>query len=186
MQGIPFVQHTPGVGEGTAGARSWRLAVMRVSRRKAGAGASCFASGLVVGADTMVELNGGVLEKPSGPREAARYLRMLSGNRHRVLSGITVWDARTGKRLSAVSCTHVFFRKMSPGDVEEYVTSGEWKDKAGGYAVQGKGARYVRRIEGSYYSVMGLPVEELFRLLERFCYFTAPADGRYAPVRREL
>jgi len=185
MLGIPFVQHTPGVDEGTAGARSLRVAVMQVSRRKAAAVASLYTSGLVVGVDTLVELNGRMLGKPSNRQEACRYLRMLSGNRHRVLSGITVWDARGGKHVSAASCTGVFFQKMSPEEIREYICSGEWKGKAGGYAVQGMGARYVRRIEGSYHSVMGLPVEELYRLLNRFGWFTAH-DGRYVPERGSL
>ncbi len=180
--GIPYVQYTPRVDERIEGARSLRIAVMRVSRRKASAGASAFASGLVVGIDTLVACCGKVLGKPACPEQARRYLRMLSGNRHRVLSGITVWDVGGGKRLSSASCTNVIFQKMSEREIQEYVSSGEWKDKAGGYAIQGRGARYVRRMEGSYHNVVGLPVEELYRLLDRFGCFTG--SGRYPPVLR--
>lgn len=180
--GIPFVQYTPHVDEGIGGARSPRIAAIRVSRRKAQAGVGEFISGLVVGIDTLIEFNGKVLGKPGCAEHAYRYLRMLSGNRHRVFSGITVWDASGGRIASAASCTAVFFQKISDCQIREYVCSGEWEGKAGGYAVQGVAGRYVRRIEGSYHSVMGLPVEELHRLLDRFGFFTE--TGVYAPRRR--
>jgi len=180
--GIPFVQYSIDVTEDPGGRRYIRSAVINISRKKVDAAAGAFSGGIVLGVDTVVYFNGTVLGKPGTPAEARRFMKILSGNRHQVFSGITLKNTATGKHYSGCSVTDVQFCRLSPDDVDMYIESGEWRDKAGGYAVQGKAALFVVRIEGSYYNVMGLPVEELHRILLKFSYFESA--GRYRPVRR--
>jgi septum formation protein len=160
-----------------------RSSVIGNAGRKAGAAGEHFSNGLVLGADTVVFFNGRVLGKPADRREAFRFLRMLSGNWHSVYSGITVRDARGSGGYSACSVTRVRFAEMSEGEIDAYLEVGEWVGKAGGYAVQGEAALYIDRIEGSFYNIMGLPLEELFRILKKFEYFAS--DGRYKPVAKQ-
>jgi septum formation protein len=107
---------------------------------------------------------------------------MLSGNRHEVLSGITVYDSGTGIGRSECSVSTVQFSKMSSDEVDSYIDGGEWVDKAGAYAIQGRAALYIQSIEGSYHNIVGLPVEKLYTLLKGFTYFRS--DGNFLPVRR--
>jgi septum formation protein len=180
--GIPFLACGVDVDEEMGPFRSVRSAVMGISRRKAAAAARLFSRGLVLGADTVVLFNGRVLGKPANEGEAYRYIRMLSGNAHHVLSGISLLDAASGKIRSSTSLTEVRFVRLREGDIHRYLQSGEWRDKAGGYGIQGRAALFVKGIEGSYHNVMGLPVEELYRQLDRYSFFDG--GGEYTPLRR--
>jgi septum formation protein len=106
----------------------------------------------VVGVDTVVALDGRIYGKPAGEQEAAATLRALSGRTHAVVSGLAI-----GREVSAAT-TLVTFRTLRPEVVEWYLATGEWRDRAGGYAIQGRGAALVARIEGDYLNVVGLPV----------------------------
>ena len=180
--GIPFIVCTVEIDETAHYRNTVRSSVMNVSRKKAGDAASRFTSGLVLGVDTVVSFNGKVMGKPENARQARGFLRMLSGNRHEVLSGITVHNAGTGLSRSDCSVSTVHFARMSNDEIEAYVEGGEWADKAGAYAIQGRAAFFIRRIDGSYYNIVGLPVEKLYTLLRGFTYFKS--DGNYLPVRR--
>ena len=128
------------------------------ARRKARA----VSGDLVLGADTVVALGDRVIPKPPDAAAAAAALSALSGRRHRVLGGICL---REGDEESvAVEETEVTFRRLAEADVRWYVDSGEWEGKAGGYAIQGRGAALVERIAGDYSNVVGLPVAALLRL----------------------
>jgi septum formation protein len=121
----------------------------------------------VVGVDTVVVCGGLVLGKPSGPEEAAAMLDRLGGVEHQVVSGLCLrtpaWEELHRET------TRVWFRALTPRDVATYVASGEWEGRAGGYAIQGRGAALVARIDGDYLNVVGLPAALLVRLLaERF------------------
>jgi septum formation protein len=121
----------------------------------------------VLGVDTAVVVEGRVLGKPADEEEAAAMLALLSGRAHVVVSGLCLltpeWEAVEHAE------TEVVFRPLSPGDVAAYVGSGEWRDRAGGYAIQGRGAALVDRVEGDYLNVVGLPATVLVRLLaDRF------------------
>ena len=118
---------------------------------------------IVIGADTAVVIDGEILGKPADDREAARMLRRLSGRRHDVLTGVSV--RKGGVELDRVDVTAVYFNVMSDEDVAWYVASGEGRDKAGAYAIQGLASRFIPRIEGSYSNVVGLPVESVFEML---------------------
>ena len=180
--GIPFIVCNIEINEAAHYRKTVRSSVMNVSRKKVEEAASGFTRGLVLGVDTVVFFNCRVLGKPENAEQARASIRMLSGNRHEVLSGITVRDAGSGLTRSGCSISSVRFVRLSNEEIEGYVQGDEWIDKAGGYAIQGHAAFFIRRIEGSYYNIMGLPVEKLYTLLRGFEYFRS--DGNYLPVRR--
>ncbi len=131
------------------------------ARRKALA----IAGPLVLGADTLVTLDGAILGKPRDAAQAAEYLGRLAGRSHEVVGGIAL--ARDGAVVAeAVEVTEVAFRALTAEEVEAYVAVGEWEGRAGGYAIQGRGATLVRGIAGDYLNVVGLPLARLldFRL----------------------
>jgi septum formation protein len=140
--------------------------VCRVADAKARAIAGADPSRLVVGADTVVVVDDTILGKPTGSDDAVRMLRMLSGRAHLVLTGLCL----AGPELSfttRIEATTVEFAPLTDSELEWYVATGEPMDKAGAYAIQGRGSRFVSRIEGSYSNVVGLPVQLLYQLCTR-------------------
>jgi septum formation protein len=123
---------------------------------------------LVLGADTVVVINGLILGKPSGPDDAARMLRLLSGATHRVVTGVCL--VRAPRQIEAVAheTTTVKFRHLEEEEIQDYVRCGEPLDKAGAYGIQGLASRFVTRIEGCYFNVVGLPIPLLYDLLKPF------------------
>jgi len=118
---------------------------------------------VILGADTVVVVDGEILGKPRDDAHAEAMLRLLSGKRHMVVTGISL---RQGAyELGRVEQTSVFFRALSADEVAWYVASGEGRDKAGAYAIQGLASRFIPRIEGSYSNVVGLPVAAVAELL---------------------
>jgi septum formation protein len=121
----------------------------------------------VLGVDTAVVVDGTAFGKPSGPGEAERMLETLSGRTHEVVSGLCLLT-RAWEEV-AHETTAVTFRTLTPRDISHYLHEGEWRDRAGAYAIQGLGANLVERIEGDYLNVVGLPAALLVRILgERF------------------
>jgi septum formation protein len=146
----------PDVEELAAGAP--RALVVENARRKA----SAVAGEHVLGVDTAVVLDGRVFGKPSDSGEAETFLRRLSGRTHEVMSGIVVRNGLDER--SDVATTRVRFRRLEQPDIDWYLSTGEWEERAGGYAIQGRGAALVEEIEGDYWNVVGLPVPALLRL----------------------
>lgn len=138
--------------------------VLRLAGAKALAAAAAGAGPVVIGADTAVVLGNRVFGKPSGPDDALAMLDALSGRTHRVVTGVAVRSQR-GLR-TALSATDVRFREIRPDEALVYWQSGESRDKAGAYAIQGRGGVFVEAIRGSYSGVVGLPVFETARLLQ--------------------
>ena len=122
---------------------------------------------LVLGADTDVVLDGEILGKPRDDDDARAMLERLSGRTHEVLTGYEVYDAARGRGDGGVVRTRVEFAALRPAEIEAYVASGEPRGKAGGYAIQGRAAGMIRRIEGSYTNVVGLPLCEVLEALAR-------------------
>lgn len=136
----------------------------RLARTKATAVAERAPGAVVLAADTVVAVGRRLLEKPADQAEAARFLALLSGRNHRVFTAVAV---ALGERLtSRVVDTRVSFKVLSPAEIAAYVASGDWRGKAGGYAIQGPAGAFVRRIVGSHPAVMGLPLYEAVSLLE--------------------
>src|SRR6476646_1816888 len=118
----------------------------------------------LLSADTVVAVGRRILPKPEIGEEAADCLRLLSGRQHRVYTGVTMISPRTGERRRLVE-TRVRFKRLSSAEIESYLASGEWRGKAGGYAIQGLAGAFVVRLIGSYTSVVGLPLYEAMALL---------------------
>jgi len=122
---------------------------------------------VVLGADTTVTLDGQILGKPSGPADAARMLRLLSGRTHSVITGVAVVTAYYTEVAAEV--TGVTFLTLSDQEIDAYIATGEPMDKAGAYAIQGRAARWIPRIQGDYFNVVGLPIALVSTLLESTC-----------------
>jgi len=134
------------------------------ARRKA---LAAQAPGLVLGADTLVAVGGDILGKPRDAAQAAEYVGRLAGRTHQVVGGIAL--ARDGAiAAEAVEITDVTFRALTAAQIDAYVALGEWDGRAGGYAIQGRGAALVRRIDGDYLNVVGLPLAAFLDLLDIF------------------
>ena len=122
----------------------------------------------VIGSDTIVVFDGNILGKPADGADAFRMLKMLSGNTHTVYTGVTVIDTKTGKGKTFYEKTDVKFIDAGDDELRAYVETGEPMDKAGSYGVQGIGAFLVERINGDYFTVVGLPLSRLLRVLKAF------------------
>ena len=167
--GFPFDVFVSDADESLPQGLSCAEAVRLLAERKAAAVAERFPNDFVLGADTVVELDGLLLGKPKDEKEAAAMLRKLSGRVHAVHTGVCLLSPRG--RLTDADRTLVEFYPLSEEEVEAYVRTGEPMDKAGAYGIQGRGALLVRRIDGDFYSVMALPVAKVGRMLrEMNCY----------------
>jgi septum formation protein len=154
--GIAFDVRPAGVEEQTEGDPA---AVAEANARRK---AAAVPGALVLGADTVVAAGDALLGKPAAEDEARAHLERLSGRTHEVLGGIAI--ARDGKVAAAVEATRVTFRTISPALREWYLGTGEWRERAGGYAIQGAGAALVTRVDGDYLNVVGLPLGRLLQL----------------------
>jgi len=120
---------------------------------------------MIVGADTLVEAGGQILEKPADRVDARRILEKLSGARHRVITGICLWPSEEGRQpLTAAETTWVTMKPMAADEIEAYVESGEADGKAGAYAIQETGDRFVESFEGSFQNIVGFPIERFEKL----------------------
>lgn len=141
-----------------------RVLAERLARAKAAAISPAFAGAFVLAADTVVARGRRVLPKPADAAEARRCLALLSGGRHRVYGGIAI-IAPEGRLYTRVVVTQVAFKRLSATELDHYLATDEWRDKAGGYAIQGRAAVFVRQLIGSYSNVVGLPLFETAQLL---------------------
>ncbi len=123
---------------------------------------------VVLGADTVVVIDGEVLGKPRDAADAEAMLARLQGRTHTVITGVAVVDAANGRRVTAAETTRVTVRPLTPERIRAYVAGGEPLDKAGSYAIQGLGAVLVTRVEGCFYNVVGLPLARTADLLNDF------------------
>ncbi len=137
-----------------------RVYAGRLAREKA---LAIEARGLVLAADTVVAVGRRILEKPRDAAEAERFLRLLSGRRHRVITGVALRQGDTLRRKQVE--TAVRFKHMSDAEIATYIASNEWRGKAGGYGIQGLASAYIPWINGSYSNVVGLPLAEVSNML---------------------
>lgn len=163
------IAEVPQPGE-TPEAYALRLALAKARAAEAAAAAAL----PVLGADTDVSVDGQILGKPRDREDALRLLALLSARRHRVCSAVAL--VQRERAATALTCTEVEFGTIAPAAAARYWASGEPADKAGAYAIQGGAARWVRRIEGSYTGVVGLPLLETVELLAGFGI--EPDEGR--------
>lgn len=123
---------------------------------------------LIIGADTIVAVEGQILGKPVDEKDGAEMLKRLSGRQHQVYTGVTLYHWRRGemRRCTFHECTQVWFYPMTQEEISWYISTGEPMDKAGAYGIQGLGNRFVKAIEGDYNNVVGLPVARLYQELK--------------------
>jgi septum formation protein len=148
--------------------------IIRLARAKVIDAARKRDAGLVIGADTIVVLDGRILGKPRDEDDAIRMLKQLSGRWHAVMTGLALYDAATRREVADYDKTLVRFAQLTDKEIEWYVKTGEPMDKAGSYAIQERGAMFVEEIAGNYHNVVGLPVTLLYRLSKRMGYSFIP------------
>jgi len=165
--GIAFEALPTRVDESRRTGESPAELVLRLAEAKAQAAADRLSPpAIVVGADTEVVVDGRVLGKPASAEKARAMLRQLSGRTHEVITGLAILRLPGSALKRAHEVTRVTFASLTEQEIEEYVASTEPFDKAGAYAIQGRGGRFVTRVEGCYFNVVGLPLARLFRILK--------------------
>jgi septum formation protein len=175
--GIPFLVEPTNIPEIPQAEERPEAFVERLARGKARAIAGHHGDDFVLGADTTVVVDGQILNKPDDAAEAARMLRLLSGRTHQVITGVCLIspDRASGGQARAdilrSETTSVTFQSLTAGDIDFYVETGEPMDKAGAYGIQGIASRWITRIEGDYFNVVGLPVALVWRMLSEYGFF---------------
>jgi septum formation protein len=165
LAGITFQVIPSEVSEEMVGSESPEEHVLRLAEAKAASVAVLYPDAWVLGADTVVIIDGEVLGKPTRREEARVMMHKLSGKTHRVITGFTLLKATTKAAVRKAVTSAVTFRKMTAEEVEWYIDTDEPYDKAGGYAVQGRAALFIRAISGSHTNVIGLPICEVVEAL---------------------
>ncbi|MEM7544157.1 MAG: nucleoside triphosphate pyrophosphatase [Pseudomonadota bacterium] len=164
----PDIEEIPQKGE------SPRAYALRLAKDKAAA-VEAAPDDLVLCADTVVSVGARILEKPADEAETAAFLNLLSGRRHRVRTGVAL---RKGDRVwTRLSEAQVKFKRLSDAEITAYISTGEWRGKAGGYAIQGRAAAFVPWISGSYTAIVGLPLCEVSGLMQAAGYPMPKADA---------
>jgi len=170
--GIPFVVQATDIPEVPEDGEAPRAFAERMAREKALAVFRQRPNDFILGADTIVVVDGEILGKPRDSADAARMLRLLSGRRHQVTTGVCLVgrevgteNRKTGFEDVRSETTVVMMDALSDEDIRSYVASGEPMDKAGAYAIQGGASRWISRIEGDYFNVVGLPVSLVYKML---------------------
>jgi septum formation protein len=143
--------------------------VQSLAYQKAKAIADMESDAYVLGADTIVVYNGLILGKPKTEQDAFETLKMLSGHTHEVLTGVAILSSK--QEMTFYEQTKVTFWKLTDEEILNYIASGEPMDKAGSYGIQGRGSLFVKRIEGDYFSVVGLPIARTVRELRKLGFF---------------
>ena len=166
--GMTFTTDPADVDERVLPGEGAETYAVRVALDKARVAAGRAGNGIVIAADTIVVLGDAILGKPTDARDAERMLGMLSGRVHRVISGLAVVDAQTGRTRTGAASTTVWFRDLTPAEIRSYVLTGEPLDKAGAYGIQEKGALLVEKIEGCYFNIVGLPLSLLKKMLHEY------------------
>jgi septum formation protein len=141
--------------------------VMHHSKEKAVDVAGKLDEGIIISADTVVVCEGEILGKPDDDDDAERMLNNLSAKKIQAISGITILDVASGSEITEYEVTDLWMRQMSDSFIRKYINTGETKGKAGAFAIQGKGAILVERIEGDFFNVVGLPLYRLSKMLEK-------------------
>jgi septum formation protein len=162
--GIAFKVRATSVDESPLDHESPEKYVCRVAELKAMT-VECGPGEIILGADTTVVLDGEMLAKPADAADARRMLSLLAGRRHEVMTGICIRSA--AGVVNDWAATHVWFTDMTEGEIDEYVASGEPMDKAGAYAIQGLASKFVEKLEGCYFNVVGLPIAMVYKHLRR-------------------
>jgi septum formation protein len=166
--GWPFVSIVAGIDETRFPDEDAVTYVRRLAQTKALAVATKQIGRLVLGADTVVQIEGEILGQPVDSKDARRMLRLLAGKWHQVLTGVAlVREGEDAKSIVDHEITRVRFAELSDEEIDWYVSSEEPMDKAGAYAIQGKAGPFIEEIQGDYFNIVGLPIRLVYKLLQR-------------------
>lgn len=165
MLGIEFKIYVPSVSEDIKDFSSPYEYVYKTALKKGLAVTKVFPNDTIICADTIVTIDNKILEKPKDKDDARRMIELISGRCHSVLTAVYI--TKNGKNETFVKETKVYISKMKKEEIEEYIETSEPYDKAGGYAIQGIFAKFIEKITGDYYNVMGLPLNEVYKKLKK-------------------
>jgi septum formation protein len=167
--GYEFMVVAPDIDEGVFGAEYIEPCAYakRLALEKARSVAGDFPDRLVIAADTVVDFDGGIIGKPADAKEAEEITRKLFSKPHKVVTAVALVRLEDGVELVESDITTVYPKKMSEEQMAEHIRSGSWRNKAGAYAIQEEGDKFIEKIDGSLTNVMGLPMELLGRMLRR-------------------
>ncbi len=140
--------------------------IKRLSLGKASTVFSKHEDSVVIGADTIVTIDNKVLGKPKDKDDAYRMLKTLSNNKHTVITGVTILSKN--KKETFAVCSDVYFNSLNDDEIYDYINTKEPMDKAGAYAIQGIGSKFIKKIDGDYYAVIGLPISEIYTRLKSY------------------
>ena len=142
--------------------------IQKLALHKGMSVAHMYKSSCIFSGDTIVAVNGRIIGKPSSMDDARQMLRTLSGKSHKVFSGVALVCKEIDFSESAIECTDVYFREITDREIDDYLQTDEYADKAGAYAIQGKAMAFIDKINGCFYNVMGLPVSKKINLLKAY------------------
>ena len=163
----PFVCEKPHVSEEIQPGLAPEEMVMELARRKAEEVASRHTEGIIIGADTVVVLQGEILGKPRDEQDAAEMLRRLSGKIHKVFTGFCVMGIEKSMQMCNYKVTKVKMSNLTDEQIQWYIHTKEPFDKAGSYAIQGYGARFIEAIEGCFFNVVGFPIQAIYEMISK-------------------
>jgi len=181
--GIPFLTAPANVDEESIPFATPRELALKAAYTKVMARAHEWPNSILIGCDTVVALDGRVYGKPRDAEDACRMLRELSGRRHSVISGLAIKATPSSVHLDAEE-SFVTFRELSDDEILSYIESGEPMDKAGAYAIQGLASKFITKVDGDYWNVVGLPIDKLLSVLEQFIDVRA-FRSRLAELKRD-
>ncbi len=166
----PSAVVSPDIDESVLKGERPRSYALRMAAAKLAAVSALYPESFCLAADTVVACGLRILGKPRDSAEAAEYLRLLSGRRHRVLTAVAIAPPNDAKPILRLSVSSVKMKRLDSSEIADYLALGEWQGKAGGYAIQGHAARYISWIDGSYSGIVGLPVFEVSQVLTGLGY----------------
>ena len=167
--GIPFTVEAAGITETIDHSAEITSEIKRLAEAKASAVFALHPDSIVIGSDTVVVINGKVMGKPKDRHEAAAMLHDLSDNVHQVITGLCIISA--DRKYTDVTVSDVYFEKISDEEIDAYTATAEPYDKAGAYAIQGWAGKYIKRIDGDYYSIVGFPLSIVYKELKNISLY---------------
>ncbi|MDC4224243.1 MAG: Maf family protein [Candidatus Manganitrophus sp.] len=167
LLGLPFRAVPPPFEEILSEKRSISEEVITFAEGKARSVMDDFPESIIIGSDTLIECEGEKVGKPRGPEDANKILRRLSGRSHRIWTAVSLIDPRQSAVETSIETIQVAMQIMDEAEINRYVATGEPLDKAGAYSLQGKGRRFIKRLEGDYLAAVGLPLKPIVSFLRR-------------------
>lgn len=165
--GLKFDVISPDIDEFSVSYKNPYELVKKLSHHKAKFVAKSNKNSIIISADTVVVFKNKIIGKPKDKKDAKKILKMLSNEMHIVITGFTIINSKTGKTISDFEESSVWFRKISRKEINAYVDSGEPLDKAGAYGIQEKGGAFVKKIDGDYSNIVGLPLAKVTAKLKK-------------------